>query len=65
MDAEQVRKRMLDAYGVRVEPQMSEYVIRRMDQDALASMPIIGGDAKTGVPVRMSIDPAKLAQPSA
>jgi hypothetical protein len=65
MDAEQVRKRMLDAYGVRVEPHMSEYVIRRMNQDALASMPIIGGDAKTGVPVRMSIDPAKLAQPSA
>jgi hypothetical protein len=62
MDAEQMRKRMLDAYGVRVEPQMSEYVVRQFARAgaSLASLMVIGGDARTGMPLRLTIDPEKL-----
>jgi hypothetical protein len=58
---------MLESYGIRVEPQMSEYVLRRLKQagDALsgASFHVIGGDARTGMPIRKMIDSANLQQP--
>lgn len=42
-------------YGLRIEPHMSRYVIQK-----LASPPpelaIIGGDARTGIPVRQLLD---------
>ena len=64
MDREEIRKRMLDAYGIRVEPEMSEYVLRRLHQagGALRELPVIGGEARTGMPVRRTIDPARLQQ---
>ena len=64
MDGEEIRKRMLQAYGIRVEPQMSEYVARRLRQagDALSELPVIGGEARTGIPIRTMIDPAVLRQ---
>ena len=64
MDADAIRRRMLDAYGIRVEPQMSEYVLRRLTQAgaALRELPVIGGEARTGMPVRMTIDLARLQQ---
>jgi len=67
MDGQEVRQRMLDLHGVRVEPEMSEYVARRLAEAgaSLASLPIIGGDARTGMPVRMWLDAAKFLQPSA
>ena len=62
MDGEQIRERMLQAYGLRVEPQMSEYVARRLKQagDALRELPVIGGEARTGMPIRKVIDLAQL-----
>ena len=67
MDGESIRKRMLDAYGIRVDPHMSEYVLRRLKQagDALRELPVIGGEARTGMPVRMTIDLARLQQDTA
>ena len=64
MDAEAIRQRMLDAYGIRVEPQMSEYVLRQLRNaaGALRELPVIGGEARTGVPVRKVIDLALLQQ---
>ena len=64
MDADAIRQRMLDAYGIRVEPQMSEYVLRRLTQAgaALRELPVSGGEARTGMPVRMTIDLARLQQ---
>lgn len=72
MDGEAIRKHMLDAYGIRVEPQMSEYVLRRLNQAGGAiggaggargaSFHVIGGEARTGMPVRMPIDLARLQQ---
>ena len=66
MDGEELRKRMLDAYGIRVEPRMSEYVLRRLHQagNALRELPVIGGEARTGMPVRKMIDLAALRQPA-
>jgi hypothetical protein len=62
VDGEAIRKRMLDAYGIRVEPHMSEYVLRRLKQagGALRELPVIGGEARTGMPVRMTVDLARL-----
>ena len=64
MDGDAIRKRMLDAYGIRVEPHMSEYVLRRLRHagDALRELPVIGGEARTGMPVRMTIDLTRLQQ---
>jgi len=75
VDGEAIRKHMLDAYGIRVEPQMSEYVLRRLNQAggaiggaggargaSGASFHVIGGEARTGMPVRMPIDLARLQQ---
>ena len=64
MDGEEIRKRVLEAYGIRVEPEMSEYVLRRLRQagTALRELPVIGGEARTGMPVRRTIDLARLQQ---
>ena len=66
MDGDEIRKRMLDNYGIRVEPHMSEYVLRRLSQagDALRELPVIGGEARTGMPVRAIVDLTKLQQAS-
>ena len=62
MDGEAIRQKMLESYGLRVEPHMSDYVARRLKQagDALASIPVIGGDARTGMPVRTSVETTTL-----
>ena len=63
MDAQQIRQRMLDAYGIRVEPEMSAYVARKLAQagNALRELPVMGGDARTGMPLRLMVDPARLS----
>ena len=65
MDVTDVQQRVLDAYGIRVEPEMGRYVIRRLQQaaGALRELPVMGGDARTGVPVRRLIDVAQFAPP--
>ena len=64
MDAAEVRQRILQHYGIRVDPQTSAYVLRKLEQAAGAlrepAIPIMGGDARTGVPVRQMIDAAHL-----
>lgn len=54
MDATHVRQCLLQQFGLRIDPAMSEYVLRQLN-DATASVPVIGGDARTGVPVRKII----------
>jgi len=65
LDANDVRKRILEHYGIRVDPEMSAYALRQLQQagQALrqASFPIMGGDARTGVAVRRMIDANTLA----
>jgi len=57
-----LQQRILDAYGIRVEPEMVRYVLRRLSQagSPLRELPVIGGNARTGMPVRMLIDPSNL-----
>ncbi len=54
-DAEDVRRRMLAQFGIRIEPAMSRYVLRQLKDPAMQTFPIMGGDARTGVPVRRLI----------
>ena len=71
MDGEAIRRHMLDAHGIVVEPEMTGYVARRLAQAgdaAAAGFHVIGGDARTGVPVRRMVDAAgfrSLASPPA
>ena len=61
MDAGDVRTRMLAQFGLRIEPAMSAYVIRQLGNTASssgASFPVLGGDARTGVPVRRLVPAA-------
>lgn len=55
MDEAQVRTRMLAQFGIRIEPAMSRYVLRRLQDRAHPSFPVIGGDARTGAPVRQLV----------
>ena len=66
MHAGQMRTRILAQFGIRIEPEMSEYVLRQLDNPAAdASFPIMGGDARTGVPVRRFIPAAAFTRAGA
>jgi hypothetical protein len=43
--------------GIRVEPEMAEYLGRQMQQQqsGLGKVAVLGGDARTGVPVRRMV----------
>src|SRR5689334_10808594 len=47
-----LQQKILGAYGIVVEPQMAKYVLRCLQQagGALRELPVIGGNARTGVP---------------
>ncbi len=57
-DAGEVRRRMLAQFGIRIEPAMSRYVLRQLKDPTVESFPVMGGDARTGVPVRRFIPAA-------
>lgn len=60
MDPGEVRRRTLAQFGIRIEPAMSRYVARRLEA-ADGSFAVMGGDARTGVPVRRVIPAAAFA----
>lgn len=55
MDGEAIRRHMLDAHGIVVEEQMTLYVEKRLATGVAKDFHVIGGDARTGVPVRKRI----------
>jgi hypothetical protein len=61
VDATDVRTRMLAQFGIRIEPAMSDYVLRQLERSANAPFPVMGGDARTGVPVRRFIPASAFA----
>jgi hypothetical protein len=67
MEEREVEERLLAHYGIRVDRQTSAYVARQLRQAgrALRELPVIGGVARNGAPIRMMIDPATLATPAA
>ena len=66
MEAREIEARLLTTYGIRVKPEMSGYVARRLQQagQALRELPVIGGEARTGAPRRLMIDPKVFVQPA-
>ena len=57
MDSNDVRQIFLKQFNVRLEPEMCTYVLRRLKSgQPLAAtpetLPVLGGHARTGVPVR-------------
>ena len=66
MEARDIEARLLAHYGIRVDSEMSGYVVRQLQQagTALRELPVIGGEAKTGSPRRLMIDPMMLQQPA-
>jgi hypothetical protein len=58
-DESELQKLVRDRLGVRIGPRMSEYLRRRLAAPH-QSVPIIGADARTGVALRQTIDPAML-----
>lgn len=55
MDAQQIAPLVLKELGIRIGPAMAHYVARQMTAHAAApaaTIAVIGGDARTGVPVR-------------
>lgn len=66
MDGEELRQRMLERYEINLEPEMSGYVMRKLGQVGGATsprhFPVIGGNARTGVPMRTLVDPDRLTQ---
>ena len=64
VEVSEIQRRLLDAYGIRVEPEMARYVLRRLTDDPSLKLNVIGGNARTGTPMRTLIDPARLTKAS-
>ena len=62
MDLEQVQRAMIDKFSIRVQPEMSKYILAQMKQRASAEIPVMGSHARTGVPVRQHISLGALQQ---
>lgn len=63
MDPSKIEPLLLNTLQVRVGPSMAAYVARRLAaarQGQGDPFEIIGGDARTGVPVRRQVDPQVL-----
>lgn len=53
MTSEEARLICREKLGLRVGSAMSEYIVRQIaPPDAPPSIPVIGGDARTGIPAR-------------
>jgi len=50
--AARVEEVLLNRYQLRVRPEMSQYVSRRLRQSQQPTIPVMGGDARTGVAIR-------------
>lgn len=63
MDESELRLLIRDRLGLRIEPEMSKYVLRRAGESD-QPIAVIGSDARTGMPRRQMVDPNFL-QPEA
>jgi hypothetical protein len=55
MSDAQINRIMVDQFGLRIQPHMTDYVRRRLRSGAHTSVPVMGGDARTGVAIRKII----------
>jgi hypothetical protein len=57
----QLQRLFLDQFNMRIEKEMNAYILRKLADGDRAPFAVIGGDARTGVPMRLMIEPAQLA----
>lgn len=62
MQADQVASLLLRRMGLRIGPQMAQYIAESISIAPSALLPIIAGNAATGVAVRRTINPSDLQQ---
>jgi hypothetical protein len=55
-----IQQALLKHHGLRITPAMSDYILAKLKQCSDRDVPIIAGDAKTGLPVREVIPLATL-----
>ena len=68
MSPEDVRKLFLERLGLRIGPETAAYVLRRLEAghvalplgDAPGGIPVMAGDARTGVAVRRMISVSQI-----
>ncbi len=48
----QIADLLLNRYQLRVQPEMAEFVLKRLSRASSDKIPVMGGDARTGVAVR-------------
>ena len=59
---QRIAKLLLDRYNIRIEPEMSEYLLSRLnDRAAAGSIAIMGGNARTGVAIRQLVAANEIA----
>ena len=73
MNAEDVRRLFLERLGLRIGPETAAYVLRRLEAghaalplgEVAGGIPVMAGDARTGVAVRRTISVSQITGASA
>ncbi len=55
MSDDQIRRAMVQQFNLRIGPNMTQYVRRQLLGGDAAQVPVMGGDARTGVAVRQIV----------
>jgi hypothetical protein len=55
VDTSEVQRHLLQEHSIRIGPHMGQYLLRHMRAGASGSIFVIGGDARTGLPVRREV----------
>ena len=59
--AAEVQRQFLHRLNLRIGPETAAYVLRRLDAESASPIPVMGGNARTGGPVRILVDPSQIA----
>jgi len=60
MQADQIPPLLLQRLGLRIGPNMAQYISESFNGGSSNPLPIIAGDARTGIARRQNLDPAHL-----
>ena len=63
MDETEIRRRLLSRFNLRTGEETSRYVLRHLGDGQ--PIPVMGGDARTGVAVLTVVDPRELSAAAA
>ncbi|HSV16115.1 MAG TPA: hypothetical protein VLI90_17775 [Tepidisphaeraceae bacterium] len=64
MSEDAIRQLMLLRLQLRVEPEMTRYIHRRLTAGPTGALPVIGSDARTGIAIRKIITAGDFAMSS-